>query len=182
MIDNINNCNSLEKIKVLDNLKGYESYNRLIKIILSNKTLKEIDISINSITNEEISAIGLINEQITKIQLKINNVLLNLNDFMTKFLKLKTLNLWNSFYSIYDKYEIINNENINIDDISLYNYLSDKKLSFSFSKIKNLELSYVSLNDLSFSLLNNQCKDIFNSLYSLKIFEEIPIKYELLNN
>ena len=75
-----------------------------------------------------------------------------------------------------------NDKNIFIENINIFSN-SNLIISFSFSKIKFLSLKG-NFNKESFSLLNENCKDIFDSLEHLKIIglENKSLFYNLSNN
>jgi hypothetical protein len=182
IIENIINYSSLEKYSNLYiSQLSFKEEQKLIEIILMNKTLKEIEIELNEISNKELSKY-LINNQINKIKLDIKKDNFDIINFLKRFINIKELTI---FYYSDNKdtfTEIKNDENICIDTINIYSNLNTI-LPFSFSKIKVLYLSVELLNTVSFSLFNNNCNDIFYSLEYLYIeCKENTSKFEILIN
>ena len=164
--------------------EGYftlEEEMNIFESILKNKTLKKIKLSFYKITNEELKkckkCTNLLNE--LTFYNKKNNF--DYTYFLNKFSGVKKLKIDNNYSERFfselqenqkDKcIEVKNDENIFIEHIVI-NAISNITISFSFSKIKILEL-YGELKYESFSLINESCADIFSSLESLNIF---PLK------
>ena len=137
IIENIINYSSLEKFSNLYMSQlSFKEEQKLIEIILMNKTLKKIEIELNENSNKELSEY-LINNQINKLKLKINKDNYDIINFLKRFINIKELTI---FYYSDNKdtfTEIKNDENIIIDKINIYSNLNTI-ISFSFSNIKKI--------------------------------------------
>ena len=177
------------KLTLEDEIKIYES-------ILYNKTLKEIKLFFYKISNEDLKKYEnvICNNTLNKIVFinKKNNF--DYTYFLKKFTCLKEIEI-NNYGDIYEVYlkeskenkkneyiKLKNDKTIIIEQITIYSNL-DLILSFSFSKIKSIDLKG-EFNMDSFSLFKDICNDIFYSLeyLSIETLRNKTIFNNLVNN
>ena len=190
-IYDINNFISLEKLIIPYLFKKCNSEDEkdLLDIISKNISLKDVNIGLRKITNEDINKINNINHQIETMKLVCIIDKFDFRSFINKFNNIKTLifiRLKNNKKNKESFTEIKNDESIKIENFRIFKS-SNTTLYFSFSEIKKLYLELNSFDINVFPLFNDKCNFIFNSLQALQIIckdniNEFKIIQNLYNN
>ena len=179
----------LEKIKLYNNINNSKNHEyKMITKIISFKTLKDIDIELNEIKDNELSLINDESFSIEKLSINWKN---KNNDYILYNLQNKFPNL--SYIRIYDYNigkknisEIKENKNFKIKNIYLYLQNLDVKFycgSYELLKSIDLYLFYGRTNDLQnyFPLFRGNNTIIFKSLYYFSLHAD-EIKINVLEN
>ena len=189
LAENIQKLVTLEEFSFIPKFiynSNYENYERrLIELILSNQTLKKINIELLNIDNKTFNDINYKNLEINDITLNLKNNTkeIDINKLIKKFSNIKKLKIENKSKFNIKEPLIINDNSIIIEELEMpYPFFP---LYFSFSKIKNLSIKFQEdYYDIlkKFCLFSNKCSN-FNSLESLDIsIRNFPIEINILNN
>ena len=162
-----------------------ENEKELFDIIISNTSLKDINIGLREITNEKIAQINNnINEQIESIKIifKLDNF--DFRSFIAKFKGIKNFKI-SSFSNDKKKFtfaEIQNDDSIIIEKFSIFSNVNTV-LYFSFKEIQKLYLSLNSFDINVFPLFNKRCEYTFDALQRIQIIcKENMCKFEVIDN
>ena len=174
----------LEEFTFLPNvLYSFLSDNgKIFNLILSNKTIKKINIELPYLTDNDLETIFIINENINDISLiKEKDHNYNIELFLKKFSNIKKLKI-ESKNNEDSSFSIKKDNNIIIEELEMPNPIIS--LSFSFSNLQTLSLSFSQHNYSyqNFSLFNSDCNTKFNNLENLNISIYEPICMKLLTN
>ena len=169
-------------------LRGFniENERKIIDIIFSKKTLKNIRVDFGTIPNEDLNKIKDINDNINNMNLIISKYDFDIQCFLRKFNSLKELSILSNLSYEYECIEIEHDENINIEKVNIdVNY--NKKIYFSCSKIQSLFLNIDYVNVNTFPLFNEECDITFSSLRELSLnctgYESEPeVLYNMCKN
>ena len=187
ILEQINHFPSLEILTIpyLYPVDTEENEKELFDIIISNTSLKDINIGLREITNEKIAQINNnINEQIESIKIifKLDNF--DFRTFIKKFKGIKNFKI-SSFSNDKKKFtftEIQNDDSIIIEKFSIFSNVNTI-LYFSFKEIQKLYLSLNSFDINVFPLFNRRCKYTFDALQRIQIIcKENMCKFEVIDN
>ena len=170
----LENCikySPIEEIKQCGNFFEKEDEIKLINIIINKKTLNNVNIQLNIISNEKLKEINKTNENILCMTLKLNIYEFDIQYFIKLFPNLKELNL--DTFSLSAEEECVkfeNDDNIKLDTICIRVMSCDKSIYFSFKNIKNiflLDIDFINIDILP--LFNDECNINFDLLERLYI-------------
>ena len=171
----LENCikySPIEEIKQCGNFfEKEEDEIKLINIIINKKTLNNVNIQLNIISNEKLKEINKTNENILCMNLKLNIYEFDIQYFIKLFPNLKELNL--DTFSLSAEEECVkfeNDDNIKLDTICIRVMSCDKSIYFSFKNIKNiflLDIDFINIDILP--LFNDECNINFDLLERLYI-------------
>ena len=171
----LENCikySPIEEIKQCGNFfEKEEDEIKLINIIINKKTLNNVNIQLNIISNEKLKEINKTNENILCMNLKLNIYKFDIQYFIKLFPNLKELNL--DTFSLSAEEECVkfeNDDNIKLDTICIRVMSCDKSIYFSFKNIKNiflLDIDFINIDILP--LFNDECNINFDLLERLYI-------------
>ena len=171
----LENCikySPIEEIKQCGNFfEKEEDEIKLINIIINKKTLNNVNIQLNIISNEKLKEINKTNENILCMNLKLNIYEFDIQYFIKLFPNLKELNL--DTFSLSAEEECVkfeNDDNIKLDTICIRVMSCDKSIYFSFKNIKNiflLDIDFINTDILP--LFNDECNINFDLLERLYI-------------
>ena len=170
----LENCikySPIEEIKQCGNFFEKEDEIKLINIIINKKTLNNVNIQLNIISNEKLKEINKTNENILCMNLKLNIYEFDIQYFIKLFPNLKELNL--DTFSLSAEEECVkfeNDDNIKLDTICIRVMSCDKSIYFSFKNIKNiflLDIDFINTDILP--LFNDECNINFDLLERLYI-------------
>lgn len=170
----LENCikySPIEEIKQCGNFFEKEDEIKLINIIINKKTLNNVNIQLNIISNEKLKEINKTNENILCMNLKLNIYEFDIQYFIKLFPNLKELNL--DTFSLSAEEECVkfeNDDNIKLDTICIRVMSCDKSIYFSFKNIKNiflLDIDFINIDILP--LFNDECNINFDLLERLYI-------------
>ena len=171
----LENCikySPIEEIKQCGNFfEKEEDEIKLINIIINKKTLNNVNIQLNIISNEKLKEINKTNENILCMTLKLNIYEFDIQYFIKLFPNLKELNL--DTFSLSAEEECVkfeNDDNIKLDTICIRVMSCDKSIYFSFKNIKNiflLDIDFINIDILP--LFNDECNINFDLLERLYI-------------
>ena len=170
----LENCikySPIEEIKQCGNFFEKEDEIKLINIIINKKTLNNVNIQLNIISNERLKEINKTNENILCMTLKLNIYEFDIQYFIKLFPNLKELNL--DTFSLSAEEECVkfeNDDNIKLDTICIRVMSCDKSIYFSFKNIKNiflLDIDFINTDILP--LFNDECNINFDLLERLYI-------------
>ena len=187
ILEQINHFPSLEILTIpyLYPVDTEENEKELFDIIISNTSLKDINIGLREITNEKIAQINNnINEQIESIKIifKLDNF--DFRSFIAKFKGIKNFKI-SSFSNDKKKFtftEIQNDDSIIIEKFSIFSNVNTV-LYFSFKEIQKLYLSLNSFDINVFPLFNKRCEYTFDALQRIQIIcKENMCKFEVIDN
>ena len=170
----LENCikySPIEEIKQCGNFFEKEDEIKLINIIINKKTLNNVNIQLNIISNEKLKEINKTNENILCMNLKLNIYKFDIQYFIKLFPNLKELNLDTFSLSAEEKcVKFENDDNIKLDTICIRVMSCDKSIYFSFKNIKNiflLDIDFINTDILP--LFNDECNINFDLLERLYI-------------
>ncbi len=171
----LENCikySPIEEIKQCGNFfEKEEDEIKLINIIINKKTLNNVNIQLNIISNEKLKEINKTNGNILCMNLKLNIYKFDIQYFIKLFPNLKELNL--DTFSLSAEEECVkfeNDDNIKLDTICIRVMSCDKSIYFSFKNIKNiflLDIDFINIDILP--LFNDECNINFDLLERLYI-------------
>ena len=180
----------LEDLSVISNTNNIEIEKKIIEKIITMKSLKKINLSLNKIDYKDISNIQGINNSITSINIKWkNHSNYELYNLQEKFPNVSDLNL--DLFSEGDDntitdIEITENKKYKINNLIISCGLAAIKLYCQ--SYKNLEEIYFNIRtnfknfEDKFPFFKNNCDIIFSSLKSFSFYYYNEIDIEILNN